>query len=160
MKINLTKFIASLTLAFLPGWVGSYITFPKIQTWYQTLQKPDFNPPNFVFGPVWTTLYILMGISLYIIWNKKVSGKSMQLKRVAIKIFSLQLVLNGVWSIIFFGFEQIYMGFIMICVLWVVILFSVTYFYRLSKPAGYLLIPYILWVTFAAILNFTILTLN
>lgn len=159
-SMNIKLFISSLFLAFLPGWIGSYFTYSKIPTWYALLQKPEFSPPNFVFGPVWTTLYILMGISLYLIWSKKVTGKKVKLRRMGLKIFGVQLILNGLWSIVFFGAEEVLFAFIVILGLWGTIIFSMYYFNKISKVATYLLIPYLLWVTFASVLNLSIFLLN
>lgn len=159
-NMNIKLFISSVFLAFLPGWIGSYFTYSKIPTWYALLQKPDFSPPNYVFGPVWTTLYILIGISLYLVWSKKVGSKNVKLKSIGLKIFAVQLVLNGLWSIVFFGIEQVLFAFLVIAALWVSIIFSIIYFYKISKISAYLLIPYLLWVSFASVLNFSIYLLN
>lgn len=139
------------------GIIGSFITIGTINSWYKTLSKPSFNPPNWVFGPVWTILYLLMGISAYLIWQKGVNKKKV---KVALSIFGLQLILNFLWSFLFFGLHSPLVSFVEIILFWIMILFTIFKFYKLSKPASYLLIPYIFWVSFAAILNLSIVILN
>lgn len=154
LKLNYFKLIASIIICQLAGIIGSVFTVSSVSTWYLTLNKPFFNPPSWVFGPVWTLLYLLMGISLYIVWNNKNRTKK------ALNIFGIQLILNSLWSILFFGLQSPLFAFIEIIFLWFTILLSIIYFYRISKSAAYLLIPYIIWVSFAAILNFSIFSLN
>lgn len=149
------KLIICILLCLSAGLIGSIFTMPAINSWYIYLNKPSFNPPGWLFGPVWTTLYILMGISLYLFLNSK---KKKPLY--SIDVFALQLLLNFMWSIIFFGFKNILFAFINIFFLWVLILMTILKFYKVNKTSGLLLIPYLLWVTFAAILNFSILILN
>ena len=139
------------------GLIGSVATFPSIPTWYATLEKPFFNPPNWLFGPVWTTLYALMGISAFLVWRKGIRDRQV---KVALGIFVAQLILNSLWSIVFFGLHSLLGGLIVILPLWVAILLSIVTFYRISKTAGVLLIPYILWVSFATLLNFSLWQLN
>ncbi len=139
----------------LTGFVGSYFTLTSINTWYQALNKPFFNPPNFLFGPVWTILYILMGISLYLILISKSKKKDL-----AVKVFFVQLFLNLLWSFIFFGFQNPFLALLEIIALWFAIFVTIRLFLPISKTAGYLLIPYILWVSFALILNLSIVLLN
>ena len=152
---NIIKLIISIVICQLAGIIGSFFTSPSIPTWYASLNKPPFNPPNWIFAPVWITLFLLMGISLYIIWSSKTD-----FKKTAIIFFGVQLLLNTLWSIIFFGFQAPFFAFIEIILLWFAILITIIVFYRISKPASYLLIPYILWVSFAAVLNFFIFMLN
>lgn len=142
----------SIGLCQLAGIIGSFFTAPAIDSWYATLIKPDFNPPGWVFGPVWITLYTLMGISLYLIIQKK--------DRFGVYIFLLHLILNSFWSIIFFGLHLTGVAFLEIMVLWTVILFLVLYFYKIEKRAAYLLVPYLAWVSFAAVLNYFLWQLN
>jgi len=132
--------------------VGSIFTTPAIPGWYATLQKPSFSPPNFLFAPVWTTLYILMGISLALILNKK--------NKTAIIFFVVQLVLNSLWSILFFGLKSPKLAFVEIIFLWLAILITILKFFKISKLAGWLFVPYLLWVSFASFLNLTIVKLN
>jgi tryptophan-rich sensory protein len=154
---NIFKLIISIIVCQLAGFIGSLFTTPNINTWYATLTKPSFNPPNWVFSPVWTTLFLLMGISLYLIWKQGFEKKNV---KNAILIFGIQLILNILWSILFFGLQNPLLAFIEIIILWLAILFTILVFYRIKKSAAYLLIPYILWVSFAAILNFFLWRLN
>jgi translocator protein len=155
--VKITKFIVSIALCFIVAFLGSIITFPSIPAWYVHLNKPFFNPPNWIFGPVWTILYILMGISLYIVWTKNAGDKK---KENAIKIFILQLVLNLLWSLVFFGLHQPLVALIIIIILWLSIFKTIKYFSKLSKLSAQLLYPYIFWVSFASVLNFSIVILN
>jgi benzodiazapine receptor len=139
------------------GLIGSIFTFQAIPTWYAGLQKPVFAPPNWVFGPVWTALYVMMGISAWIIYEKGIKKKGV---RPALEVFGLQLGLNTIWSILFFGLRSPALGLIGIVALWISIAVTLIRFYRISKPAGYLLIPYLFWVTFAGFLNLAIFLLN
>lgn len=137
--------------------MGSVFTRISVGTWYAALKKPSFTPPNWVFSPVWITLFVLMGIAAFLVWNK---GLSDQKVRIALSIFSVQLILNVLWSAMFFGLRSPLAGLIEIAVLWIAILLTILYFFRVSNTAGMLLIPYILWVSFAAVLNFSIWRLN
>lgn len=146
------KLIISILICEFAGIIGSIFTSRSVTEWYPTLVKPSINPPSWIFAPVWTILFLLMGISLYLVWNKK--------NKIALIFFSIQLGLNILWSIIFFGLKSPLFAFIEIILLWVSILITIIKFYKISKNAAYLLIPYLLWVTFAAILNFLIFKLN
>lgn len=157
MKIKYFKLIAAIIICQLAGIIGSFFTVSSVSTWYQTLNKPSFNPPSWLFGPVWITLYFLMGISLYLVWRKELKTKTY---KTALTIFAVQLVLNALWSILFFGLKMPGIAFIEIVLLWISIILSMIYFYKISKASTYLLIPYILWVSFASILNFAIYYLN
>jgi tryptophan-rich sensory protein len=156
-KINLTRLIAAIVICQLAGAIGSAFTFPAISTWYATLQKPAFSPPNWLFGPVWILLYTLMGISAYLVWEKGINNKEV---RHAVTAFGAQLALNTLWSILFFGLKSPLLGLICIIALWLAIVYTTIKFGGISKQAGWLLGPYIIWVTFAAILNFSIWQLN
>ncbi|MDP2638486.1 MAG: TspO/MBR family protein [Candidatus Levybacteria bacterium] len=156
LRVSIYKFIVSIGLCFIVAFLGSVVTLSSISTWYASLNKPFFNPPNFIFGPVWTVLYFLMGVSLYIVWNKNLKNK----KDKAIKVFALQLVLNLLWSLVFFGLHQPLLAFIVIVMLWIAIFMTIKHFYKVSKLSAYLLIPYILWVSFAAFLNLFIVLLS
>jgi benzodiazapine receptor len=153
----ISKLIASIIICQLAGVIGSLFTTPAIPTWYATLKKPSFTPPNWVFSPVWISLFVLIGIAAFLVWNK---GLSDQKVKIALSIFAVQLILNALWSVMFFGLRSPLAGLIDIAVLWVAILLSILYFFRVSSAAGILLIPYILWVSFAAVLNFSIWRLN
>ena len=145
----------SILVSLSAGAIGGIFTTSAIPTWYTTLNKPGFNPPNWLFGPAWTILYILMGIALYLVWIQDKKNK-----KIAYIFFFTQLVMNALWSFIFFGAHDLGWAFVEIVVLWLAILGTTIAFYRILKPAAYLLIPYILWVTFASILNFAIWRLN
>lgn len=149
--------ILAVGLPLLIGAIGSFFTTSEISTWYATLNKPSFNPPSFIFAPVWTTLYILMGIALFLVISNK--GQERR-KRTAFMVFGAQILLNLLWSIIFFRLHQPLFAFLEIVVLWAAILYTIIIFYKISKPAAYLLIPYILWVSFASLLNLYVVLLN
>ena len=138
------------------GIVGSFFTFSEVNSWYRTLNKPFFNPPSWVFGPVWTILYLLMGISLYLIWK----AKDKKEKRSGLRFFYIQLGLNALWSMLFFGIHSPAVAFAEIVVLWVTIWICIKKFKKVSKPAAYLLYPYLAWVSFASVLNLAIAVLN
>lgn len=158
MKISNTfKLIISIVICQLAGLIGSLFTMSKIPTWYMTLNKPELAPPNWLFGPVWTTLFVLMGIALYMVWKQGTDKKDV---KIALYVFGTQLILNVLWSIIFFGIENTGAAFIEIISLWISILLSIIYFYKVNKVASYLLLPYIAWVSFASYLNFMIWMLN
>lgn len=150
------KLFVSLALPFIAGGIGSYFTIPSIDSWYGTLNKPFFSPPDFLFGPVWTALYILMGVSFYLVWI----SKSSKVRNRAIKLFILQLVLNSTWSIVFFGLQNPLLGLLNIIILWIAIFLTIRGFVPISRTASYLMYLYILWVSFAAILNLAIVLLN
>ena len=156
-KINFPLLIICLIIPFIAAGIGSFYTTPSIPIWYASLQKPSFSPPNWIFGPVWTFLYLLMGISLYFVWNNKTEKKY---KKIGLILFFIQLFLNTLWSIIFFGLKFPQFAFIEIIFLWGSILFTIIYFNKILKLAGWLLIPYILWVSFASVLNYFIVIIN
>lgn len=158
MKSKTLKLIISILICQSAGFFGSLFTTPKIATWYQGVTKPSFNPPNYLFGPVWTILFILMGISLYIIWTSKFKDRAY--KKEVIIIFAIQLILNILWSILFFGLESPMFAFFEIMILWISIFATIIGFYKISRIASLILIPYILWVSFASVLNFFIWKLN
>lgn len=155
--MNYLKLLASLGLCFFVAFAGSYVTTPNIDTWYATLNKPFFNPPNWIFGPVWTLLYALMGISLYLVWNK---NKYTKKDKLALLVFCIQLFLNFFWSFSFFGLEMPLLAFFVILAMWVAIFYTIVLFKKINKTAAYLLIPYLLWVSFATLLNLFIVILN
>jgi tryptophan-rich sensory protein len=149
-------FLLSLIIPLAVGGISGYFTVSAIPGWYQTIQKPSWNPPNWVFGPVWTTLYALMGIAMYLIWTQP---RSEQRQR-ALHLNAAQLILNFFWSLIFFNLHAIGWALIEIIILWVMIVQTMFAYDRVYKPAAWLLLPYIVWVTFATILNGTIWWLN
>ena len=154
---DMKKLIFSIFICLCAGFIGSFFTSPAIPTWYATLQKPSFAPPNWVFFPVWTSLFIMMGISLFLVWQKGWEDKKV---KTAVYIFAAQLVLNALWSAAFFGLRSPLLGLIEIIILLIVIIATILSFMEISRTAAYLLIPYILWVSFAAIVNFSIWRLN
>ncbi len=156
-KLKIIPLLFSIGVCFLAAAVGSAFTIGAIDTWYVTLNKPFFSPPNWVFGPVWTLLYLMMGASLYIFWDTKTNIKE---RRLGLSIFFVQLALNVLWSILFFGLKSPTAAFVGIIFLWFAIFLTITNFMQLSKVAGWLLIPYLAWVSFAAILNLSIIILN
>ena len=151
------KLFISLLICQCAGMVGALFTRQSLPDWYVYIRKPPFNPPDWIFGPVWTLLYILMGIAAYLVWRKGFYNRGV---RAAIGIFLIQLGLNSLWSIVFFGGRSIIGGMIVIVLLWLAILRTMYVFYAVSKPACYLLITYILWVSFALVLNLALLRLN
>lgn len=157
-KINWKLLFFSIVASQSAGIIGSFFTANSIRTWYVTLEKPFFNPPNWVFGPVWTLLYTLMGIALYIIWNKALASKKKNY--FAVWLFLAHLVINTLWSIIFFGLKDLLAALITILILWGMIVWLIKLFYAVNKYAAYLLIPYLAWVSFATVLNGAILFLN
>ncbi|MEO0113915.1 MAG: TspO/MBR family protein [candidate division WOR-3 bacterium] len=156
-SITILKLVGSIIICQLAGVIGSIFTTRSIPTWYASLKKPIFNPPNWLFGPVWTGLFLLMGIAVFLVWQK---GMSFPQLKPALIVFGIQLVFNILWSILFFGLRSPFIAFIEIIILWVLILVTVLFFYPISKTAGLLLFPYLLWVSFAAILNFVLWRLN
>jgi benzodiazapine receptor len=157
MLSDLLRLALSIAICQLAGFVGSIFTRTSVGTWYANLEKPSFTPPNWVFSPVWITLFVLMGIAAFLVWNK---GLSDQRVKIALSIFAVQLILNVLWSVTFFGLRSPLAGLIEIAILWIAILLSIFYFLKVSNIAGILLMPYILWVSFAAVLNFSIWRLN
>ena len=151
------KLIVSIVACQLAGIIGAFFTTPAIPTWYETLKKPLFTPPNWVFGPAWITLYLLMGIAAFLIWRQ---GFHIPPVRTALLIFGLQLLLNALWSPAFFGMRSPTVGAIVIVFLWITILWTMRKFYPLSWLATASLTPYILWVSYAAVLNISIMILN
>jgi benzodiazapine receptor len=151
------KLAASVVLCMLAGFIGSIFTTPKISGWYAGIAKPSFTPPGWLFGPVWTFLYLLMGIALYLVWRK---GLAAQGVKAALAVFFAQLVLNALWSYAFFGAESPLAGLVVIVALWAMIVASIAAFAPVSRAAAVLLVPYILWVSFATLLNASIYLLN
>ena len=154
---DIVRLIVSIVVCQLAGVIGAIFTTPAIPTWYASLNKPPFNPPNWIFFPVWTTLYTLMGIAAFLVWRK---GLDQRRVRVALGLFGIQLILNLAWTIIFFGLHSLFGAVIAIVFLWIFILINIVTFWRISSPAGALLIPYILWVSFAGLLNVSVWMLN
>ena len=158
---KILKIAASLGVSFGAAAIGSVFTMSQIATWYAGLHKTSFGPPNWVFGPVWTILYTLMAIALYLVWTKKSAKKTIKESRHnGMLYFFIQLTCNSLWSIVFFGLHAPLAAFIVIIALWIFIYLTMRNFYMVSKTACQLLIPYLAWVSFAMILNFSIVLLN
>jgi tryptophan-rich sensory protein len=153
---EILKLVSSVIICQIAGFLGSLFTTPAIPTWYATLKKPFFTPPNWIFSPVWVSLFILMGISLFFVWR---ATNHPRLKTAFI-FFFVQLVLNVLWSIFFFGFKSPLLGLVDIVLLWIAILLTIQHFWKTSKFAGALLLPYLFWVSFATLLNFSLWILN
>ncbi len=151
------KLLISLAVCIGAGLLGSLFTGGAIPSWYSMLQKPSFTPPPWLFASVWFLLYILMGVSVFLIWRR---GFRQFQVRESIIIFTVQLFLNALWSYAFFGLKSPLIGLLVIVPLWTAILLTILNFYKVSKTASLLLIPYILWVSYATVLNFAIYLLN
>ncbi|MEM9648059.1 MAG: TspO/MBR family protein [Bacteroidota bacterium] len=157
MKKKLTYIIVAVLVCLLIGFLSSFATQSSVNDWYTTLNKPSFNPPNWLFAPVWTLLYILMGVSAGIVWSK---GFHHIWVKTALYHFGFQLLFNALWSIVFFGFQSPFWAFLVILVLLTLIMLTIKWFRVVSKLASFLLIPYLLWVCFATLLNYKIWELN
>ncbi|MHC4626132.1 MAG: TspO/MBR family protein [Planctomycetota bacterium] len=151
------KLVCSVSVCIATGFLGSLTTMDSVNTWYADLSRPSFTPPDWVFGVVWPILYVMMGISAFMIWSK---GFGRRRVKVALGLFILQLVLNGLWTPIFFGLHMMALALAEITLLWVAIIMTILTFWRISRAAAYLLVPYILWVSFAIALNFALWQLN
>jgi tryptophan-rich sensory protein len=154
--MNIIKFIISLALPLVVAGIAGMFTAKAVPEWYASLNRPVISPPNWVFGPVWTVLYILMGISFYLIWMQPPGN----LRTIAMVIYLLQLFLNFGWSFLFFYFKQTGLALLEIIILWIGILAMLFVFYKVRPVATYLNIPYFLWVSFATILNAAYFKLN
>lgn len=155
--MNYKRLLISLISPQLAGLFGVLFTSSAIPTWYITLEKPFFSPPNWLFGPVWTLLYFLMGMSVYLIWQQLEKNKAAVN---ALYLFWVHLVFNALWSVIFFGLKDIALALVVILIIWVMILWMMTRFWKIDKRASLLLTPYFFWVSFASVLNVAILVLN
>jgi len=156
-KFQFLPFVICIIIPLAIGAIGGFFTMESVKTWYTTLNKPSFNPPNEIFGPVWSTLYVLMGISSYLVWKER---KSFTGYSWAVGLYFLQLVLNLMWSFLFFNQHQIGFALVEIIILLITIIATAIIFYRINRAAGLLFIPYILWVSFASYLTYSIFMLN
>ncbi|MEO8772150.1 MAG: TspO/MBR family protein [Ferruginibacter sp.] len=156
MKLSV-KLIISIAVPLIIGSIAGFFTVQSVNGWFTTIHKPSFNPPNWIFAPVWTTLYILMGIAFYLVWK---SNAEPNVKKVAIIFYSIQLVLNFLWSFIFFVYHQPGWALADIIFLLAMILLTTLWFERISVAAAWLMAPYICWVSFATVLNYYIWKLN
>ena len=151
--------LLAIVICEAAGLLGSVFTISAIPTWYAMLVKPALNPPSWIFAPVWTTLYILMGIAAFLVWHKWRTHRKRDVK-IALAVFAVQLALNALWSIVFFGLHSPAWALVNIVALWLAIVWTMIAFAKISRLAMYLLVPYIVWVSFAAYLNFAIWALN
>lgn len=157
-KRSLLTLVFFLLLCLAAGGIGGFATAENVDTWYRTIEKPSWNPPGWLFGPVWTTLYVMMGISGWLVWKNQKSSAAA--KRNALALFGVQLILNGLWSFVFFEWHLLAWALIEILILWVAIVATLVAFFRIRKAAGWLLVPYLAWVSFASFLTYTIWMLN
>jgi tryptophan-rich sensory protein len=154
----MVRLVVARGVSLAAGGIGSLaVTDPGFSSWYATIAKPGFTPPGWAFGPVWTVLYLLMGVAAFLVWQK---GLGSRLVRIALAWFLVQLGLNAAWTPVFFGLHRIGLALLVIALLWVAIVGTMYYFLRVSRPAGLLLVPYLLWVSFATVLNASIWHLN
>ncbi len=151
------KLVFSIAICQVIGIISGVATRESVTTWYQELTKPSFNPPNYIFAPVWIILYTLMGISLFLIWK---DGLDKNNSKFAFYFFIFHLVINGLWSFVFFKWQSLMFSFFVITILWIIIIIIIYLFYKLNKLSSILLIPYLLWVSYASILNYYIWRLN
>jgi len=157
LKKQLTYIAISVTVCLTIGFLSSFATQSSVNDWYLELNKPSFNPPNWIFAPVWTILYIMMGVAAGIVWAK---GFYHIWVKTALYHFGIQLLFNALWSIIFFGFKNPFAALLVILALLVLLIFTIKWFKVVSTTAAYLLIPYLFWVCFATALNYKIWELN
>jgi len=163
---GIAKLVGCVMLCQLAGAIGSVFTTHALPVWYASLNKPWFTPPNWVFAPVWLVLYTLMGVALYLVWEKyerakgKRGGEQKAIAKEGIAAFLVQLEFNVLWSIVFFGAKFPFAAFVIVVMMWIVMAYTISKFYKVSKAAVYLLVPYIAWVTFAALLNLFIVVMN
>src|SRR3569833_524136 len=156
-KFQFRPFLISLAITLAIGFVASLFTRPQIAWWDRTLNKPSFNPPNWLFAPVWTLLYIMIAIAAYLVWKRRDNSR---VYFITVIIYTIQLALNFSWSIIFFGLHGIFPALIIISMLWGSIILNIRWFNKFNQTAAWLLVPYLLWVTFAGLLNLSIYLLN
>lgn len=154
---NGLKLIISIALPLVVGGLSGFATAKGVSSWYPTLTKPFFNPPAWVFGPAWTLLYIMMGIAAFLVWREGLATDGV---KIALTVFVVQLALNGLWSILFFGMHAPGWALLEIIVLWLAILATLVLFWRVVPTAGMLLLPYLAWVSFASVLNASLWWLN
>lgn len=154
---NIVKLLASIVVCEGAGLIGAIFTTSAIPTWYAALNKPAFTPPNWLFAPAWTTLYLLMAVAAFLVWRVGLDNEQV---RGSLTTFLVQLALNILWSVVFFGLKSPLFGIIVIALLWVAILLTMLAFMKVSKAASWLMLPYLLWVTFAATLNVGVWMLN
>jgi len=161
-KKSIAKLSFFIIVCEAVGASGSVFTAPSIPTWYASLTKPFFNPPSWLFGPAWTVLFALMGVSLYLVWEKGSKNKKLKDRkfREALFAFGMQFALNVLWSFLFFGLRSPLYALVEIIFLWVAIAVTIFKFYKISRTASFILVPYLAWVSFAAVLNYYVWILN
>ncbi|WP_224491336.1 TspO/MBR family protein [Robertkochia flava] len=157
MSKTVTRILIAVAACLLVGFLSGYATQSSVDTWYTTLNKPSFNPPNWIFAPVWTALYIAMGVAAGLVWARGFYHKWVQ---TALYHFGFQLMFNALWSIVFFGFKQPFWALLVIITLLVLIVLTIKWFRVVSKAAAWLMVPYLAWVCFATVLNYNIWALN
>lgn len=157
MRSNYLSLAVSILIALAAGGIGSYFTLDQIPTWYAALSKPAISPPNWLFGPVWTTLYVLMATGAWLVYTQE---RDPARRHESLAIYAFQLALNTLWSIIFFTFHLLGIAFAELVIMWLAIAATIWAFARTSRTAAYLLVPYIMWVSFAGYLNYSLWTLN
>lgn len=155
--VNIIKLVVSCAVPFLTGLMGEPFVTEVHDHWYVNLHKPFFNPPDWAFAPVWMMLYVMMGVSSFLIWRKDLEDKSV---RVAMTWYIIQIILNAIWTPLFFGMQSPLLGLIDVIPLLVAIIVTIVLFFKISTPAGLLLVPYLVWVAFATVLNASIYLLN
>ena len=155
---KVTRIAIVVVICLVVGYVSGMVTRASITTWYPTLIKPSFNPPNWIFAPVWTSLYIMMGIAAGLVWNQITTHKEAVTK--ALQFFTIQLVLNALWSYLFFGLHNLILATIEVVLLWLMIFETYSQFAKINKMASYLMLPYLAWVSFASVLTASIWWLN
>ena len=155
-RVDVIKLIVSVAVPLVAGLGSSVVTLNSLSTWYVTLNKPAWTPPNAAFGPVWTTLYILMGLALFLVWRSPRNGT----RDIAIGLFAAQLAVNVIWTLAFFGLQNTLYGLLSIVALWILIAVTIYQFYKVDRRASYLLVPYLVWVTIATALNASVYLLN
>lgn len=156
LVLDVFGLLIAIALCFSAAGIGAAVTTPQIPTWYKELAKPSWNPPDWVFGPVWSVLYLLMGVAAWLVWRKFGIGKA----AMALVVFAVQLGLNTLWSVLFFGLQDPGAAAVEIVALWIAIAATIVAFAKHSRVAASLLAPYLLWVSFAAVLNWTIWWMN
>jgi benzodiazapine receptor len=155
--IGIFKLLIAVIVCQAAGIIGSIFTAGAVTGWFASLNQPPFTPPDCMYAPIWITMYLLMAIAAFLIWWR---GLHIKPVRIAMILFLVQLVLNVLWAVVLFGLQSILFGLITVVALWIMVLFTIIQFYRISNAAGSLMIPYILWVTFAVILNGALYLLN
>jgi translocator protein len=160
-KMNkISKILVVVVTCLVVGYFAGMVTRSAITTWYPTLVKPSFNPPNWIFAPVWSMLYVIMGVAAGLVWNRMEQEKEKEVAKSALIFFAIQLALNALWSYLFFGLKNPMLAGLEVIVLWLMIYETYLKFAKIDKIAGYLFIPYLLWVSFASVLNASIWWLN